>query len=177
MPIISNANHDFSNLSVSDDSSLDHIFTEIPETETIKGVYYKSARFVRRAEDLLSVDPALQAVINVGGNRYAFPWSTLEQFPLTRLGRLRPSITAEEIARVCDDYDEARREFFFDRSPSAFRVILNFLAAGKLRLLREMCVLSLHEELTYWGVEMAYMERCCKRKMMSRLEEVAEVSK
>lgn len=36
MPIISNANHDFSNLSVSDDSSLDHIFTEIPETETIK---------------------------------------------------------------------------------------------------------------------------------------------
>lgn len=36
MPIISNANHDFSNLSVSDDSSLDRIFTEIPETETIK---------------------------------------------------------------------------------------------------------------------------------------------
>lgn len=36
MPIISNANHDFSNLSVSDDSSLDHIFTEIPETATIK---------------------------------------------------------------------------------------------------------------------------------------------
>lgn len=36
MPIISNANHDFSNLSVSDDSSLDRIFTEIPETETVK---------------------------------------------------------------------------------------------------------------------------------------------
>ncbi|XP_066541595.1 potassium voltage-gated channel subfamily G member 4a [Hoplias malabaricus] len=174
MPIISNANHDFSNLSVSDDSSLDRIFTEIPETETIKGVYYQRARFLRRPEDLLSVDHGLQALINVGGNRYTFPWSTLEQFPLTRLGRLRMCSSPEEIAGVCDDYDEARHEFFFDRSPSAFRVILNFLAAGKLRMLREMCILSLHDELTYWGVEMAYMERCCKRKMYTRLEEMAD---
>ncbi|XP_056117254.1 potassium voltage-gated channel subfamily G member 4a [Rhinichthys klamathensis goyatoka] len=177
MPIISNANHDFSNLSVSDDSSLDHIFTEIPETETIKGEYYQRAQFIRRSEDLISVDHGLQALINVGGNRYTFPWSTLEQFPLTRLGRLKPCSSPEEIARVCDDYDEACREFFFDRSPSAFRVILNFLAAGKLRMLREMCALSLHEELNYWGVEMTYMERCCKRKMYTRIEEVAELER
>ncbi|XP_052008011.1 potassium voltage-gated channel subfamily G member 4-like [Xyrauchen texanus] len=177
MPIISNANHDFSNLSVSDESSLDHIFTEIPETETIKGVYYQRAQFIRRPEDLLLVDHGLQALINVGGNRYTFPWSTLEQFPLTRLGRLRPCSSPDEIACVCDDYDEARREFFFDRSPSAFRVILNFLAAGKLRMLREMCVLSLHDELNYWGVEMTYMERCCKRKMYTRIDEVAELER
>ncbi|XP_058502498.1 potassium voltage-gated channel subfamily G member 4a isoform X2 [Solea solea] len=177
MPIISNANHDFSNLSVSDDSSLDRIFTEIPETETIKGVYYQRAQFIRRPEDLVSIDHALLAVINVGGNRYTFPWSTLEQFPLTRLGRLCGCRSPEDIADVCDDYDEARKEFFFDRSPSAFRVILNFLAAGKLRLLREMCVLSLHDELTYWGVEMAYMERCCKRKMYTRIEEVHELER
>uniref|UniRef100_A0A8C6TEK7 Potassium voltage-gated channel, subfamily G, member 4a n=1 Tax=Neogobius melanostomus TaxID=47308 RepID=A0A8C6TEK7_9GOBI len=174
MPIISNANHDFSNLSVSDDSSLDRIFTEIPETETIKGVYYKRAQFIHRPEDLVSIDHGLLAVINVGGNRYTFPWSTLEQFPLTRLGRLCDCRSPEDIANVCDDYDEARKEFFFDRSPSAFRVILNFLAAGKLRMLREMCVLSLHDELTYWGVEMTYMERCCKRKMYTRIEEVHE---
>nr|XP_043892595.1 potassium voltage-gated channel subfamily G member 4a isoform X2 [Solea senegalensis] len=177
MPIISNANHDFSNLSVSDDSSLDRIFTEIPETETIKGVYYQRAQFIRRPEDLVSIDHGLLAVINVGGNRYTFPWSTLEQFPLTRLGRLCGCRSPEDIANVCDDYDEARKEFFFDRSPSAFRVILNFLAAGKLRLLREMCVLSLHDELTYWGVEMAYMERCCKRKMYTRIEEVHELER
>lgn len=200
MPIISNANHDFSNLSVSDDSSLDRIFTEIPETETIKvwlqvaskcvavvfwrlslftfqGVHYQRAQFIHRPEDLVSVDHALLAVINVGGNRYTFPWSTLEQFPLTRLGRLCGCRSLEDIANICDDYDETRKEFFFDRSPSAFRVILNFLAAGKLRLLREMCVLSLHDELNYWGVEMAYMERCCKRKMYTRIEEVHEMER
>ncbi|KAJ8281213.1 hypothetical protein GJAV_G00064890 [Gymnothorax javanicus] len=174
MPIISNANHDFSHLSVSDDSSLDRIFTEIPETETIKGAYYQRAQLLRRPQDLHSVDHTTQVVINVGGNRYAFPWTTLEQFPLTRLGRLRLCSSYEEIVQVCDDYDEAAREFFFDRSPSAFRVILNFLAAGKLRLLREMCALSLSDELAYWGVEMAYMERCCKRKMYTRMEEAAE---
>ncbi|XP_035654584.1 potassium voltage-gated channel subfamily G member 4-like [Oncorhynchus keta] len=174
MPIISNANHDFSNLSASDDSSLDAIFTQIPETESVKGVYYQRAQFIRRPEDLLSVDHGLLAVINVGGNQYTFPWSTLEQFPLTRLGRLCGLSSPEEIAGVCDDYDETRREFFFDRSPSAFRVILNFLAAGKLRMLREMCVLSLHDELLYWGVEMTYMERCCKRKMYTRIEEMNE---
>lgn len=125
----------------------------------------------------MSVDHALLAVINVGGNRYTFPWSTLEQFPLTRLGRLCGCRSLEDIANICDDYDETRKEFFFDRSPSAFRVILNFLAAGKLRLLREMCVLSLHDELNYWGVEMAYMERCCKRKMYTRIEEVHEMER
>lgn len=174
MPIISNANHDFSNLSLSDDSSLDRIFTEIPETETIKGVYYQRAQLIRQPQDLLSVDHAALAVINVGGNRYTFPWTTLEQFPLTRLGRLRFCSSYEEIVQVCDDYDEAAREFFFDRSPSAFRVILNFLAAGKLRLLREMCALSLSDELAYWGVEMAYMERCCKRKLYTRMEEASD---
>ncbi|XP_062860421.1 potassium voltage-gated channel subfamily G member 4a [Trichomycterus rosablanca] len=174
MPIISNTNHHFSNLSVSDDSSIDRIFTEIPETETVKGMYYQRARFLRRSEDMVSVDHGMQALINVGGNRYMLPWSTLEQFPMTRLGKLRTCQSPEEIAGVCDDYDEARREFFFDRSPSAFRVILNFLAAGKLRLLRETCALSLHDELAYWGIETTCMERCCKRKMYMRLEEVAE---
>ncbi|XP_029576277.1 potassium voltage-gated channel subfamily G member 4-like [Salmo trutta] len=177
MPIISNANHDFTNYSVSsDNSSLDRFFTEIPETETVKGVYYQRAQLLRNDPDRAwpNVDHTLQALINVGGNRYMFPWTTLEQFPLTRLGRLRLCSSPEDIARLCDDYDETQREYFFDRSPTAFRVILNFLAAGKLRLLRELCAVSLHDELDYWGVDPAYMERCCRRRMLTRVEEVAE---
>lgn len=154
-----------------------HLCADASRAFPLQGVHYKRAQFIRRPEDLVSVDHTLLAVINVGGNRYTFPWSTLEQFPLTRLGRLCGCRSPEDIASICDDYDETRREFFFDRSPSAFRVILNFLVAGKLRLLREMCVLSLHDELTYWGVEMTYMERCCKRKMYTRMEEVNELER
>ncbi|KAK7912345.1 hypothetical protein WMY93_012556 [Mugilogobius chulae] len=158
----------------SDDSSVDRFFTEIPETETIKGVYYQRARLLRDSSRSASgVDHSLQAIINVGGNRYAFPWATLERFPQSRLGRLRFCTTSEEISRLCDDYDESRREFFLTE-PTAFRVILNFLAAGKLRLLRELCAVSLHDELDYWGVDPAHMERCCRRKMITRVDEKME---
>lgn len=175
MPIISNANHDFSTYSISsDDSSLDRFFTEIPETETVKGVYFQRAQLLRDPKASYVVDHTLQVLINVGGNRYTFPWSTLEQFPQSRLGRLRFCTTPEEIARLCDDYDETCQEYFFDRNPTAFRVILNFLAAGKLRLLRELCAVSLHDELDYWGVDPGHMERCCRRRMTTRVEEVAE---
>lgn len=175
MPIISNANRDFSNLSVStDNSSLDRFFTEIPETESVKGVYYKRAQFLREPQALGKVDHKQLALINVGGDHYTFPWSTLEEFPLTRLGQLRFCRSRSDIVRLCDDYDEARREYFFDRSSAAFRVILNFLAAGRLRLLRESCAVSLWDELNYWGVDPCYMERCCRRRMMTHVEEVAE---
>ncbi|XP_056318912.1 potassium voltage-gated channel subfamily G member 4 [Danio aesculapii] len=175
MPIISNANHDFSNLSVStDDSSLDLFFTEIPETETIKGVYFQRAQRLCGISTLRDVDHSKLALINVGGDRYTFPWSTLDEFPLSRLGQLRHCSSPDDIAQLCDDYDEARREFFFDRSSIAFRVILNFLAAGKLRLLRQVCAVSLSDELTYWGIDPVHMERCCRRKLLSRVEDVAE---
>ncbi|KAK7169727.1 hypothetical protein R3I94_000080 [Phoxinus phoxinus] len=176
MPIISNANHDFSNLSVSsDDSSLDQFFTEIPETETIKGVYFQRAQRLHGISR--DVDHSRHALINVGGDRYAFPWSTLDEFPRSRLGQLRECRSPDEIAQLCDDYDETRREFFFDRSSVAFRVIFNFLAAGKLRLLRQVCAVSLSDELTYWGIDPVHMERCCRRKMLSCVEEVGEKKK
>ncbi|KAA0723914.1 Potassium voltage-gated channel subfamily G member 4 [Triplophysa tibetana] len=175
MPIISNANHDFSNLSIStDDSSLDLYFTDFPETETIKGVYFQRAQRLPDNSAPRDVDHSKLALINVGGDRYMFPWSTLEQFPLSRLGQLRHCSSPDDITRLCDDYDETGREFFFDRSSAAFRVILNFLAAGKLRLLRELCAVSLSDELAYWGIEPGHMERCCRRRMLSSVEEVAE---
>ncbi|XP_027009055.1 potassium voltage-gated channel subfamily G member 4 [Tachysurus fulvidraco] len=174
MPIISNTN-DFSNFSIStDDSSLDRFFTEIPETETIKGVYFQRAQLLRDPSALSNVDHSKQALVNVGGDRYTFAWSTLDDFPLSRLGQLRYCSSLEDIARLCDDYDELSREFFFDRSATAFRVILNFLAAGKLRLLRQACSVFLSDELAYWGIEPTGMERCCRRVMITCVEEMAE---
>uniref|UniRef100_A0A672GS92 Potassium voltage-gated channel, subfamily G, member 2 n=1 Tax=Salarias fasciatus TaxID=181472 RepID=A0A672GS92_SALFA len=114
------------------------------------------------------------AIINVGGIKYRIPWSTLDEFPLTRLGKLRSCSNEAEIMDVCDDYDGSRNEYFFDRSPSAFRIIVSFLAAGKLRLLREMCALSFQEELLYWGVEENNLDWCCLRKLRLRQEEYKE---
>lgn len=116
-------------------------------------------------------------MINVGGLKFLLPWSTLDEFPSSRLSKLKFCSSYEEIIQLCDDYDEDTHEFFFDRNPSVFRVIISFLAAGKLVLLRDTCAFSFQEELKYWGIEETNLENCCFRKLFQKVEELAEVRK
>ncbi|XP_068385014.1 potassium voltage-gated channel subfamily G member 4 [Eschrichtius robustus] len=145
------------------------------EPPSIKGIYYRRARKLGAQDASWTADLKKEMLVNVGGKRYLLPWSTLDEFPLSRLSKLRFCRSHEEIAQLCDDYDEGNQEFFFDRSPSAFGVIVSFLAAGKLVLLQEMCVLSFQEELTYWGIEEANLETCCLQTLLRKLDEVAEL--
>ncbi|XP_020499758.1 potassium voltage-gated channel subfamily G member 2 [Labrus bergylta] len=170
--------------------STEHQFTpyHFNPVENPKEVTSKKGLFYKRAQLLLQPQPRKQdgdevgladgaAIINVGGIKYRIPWSTLEEFPLTRLGKLRGCSSEAEIMDLCDDYDDSRNEYFFDRSPTAFRTIVSFLAAGKLRLLREMCALSFQEELLYWGVEENNLDWCCLRKLRLRQEEYKELQR
>ncbi|KAJ8260102.1 hypothetical protein GJAV_G00177060 [Gymnothorax javanicus] len=175
------SDYDYSALSCASDLS----FNGPPQQErvTSKGVFYKRARLLLPGDedggDRCPYPAArkLHALINVGGLRYQLPWATLEDFPLTRLGRLRLCASFDEIMRVCDDYDVARNEFFFDRSPCAFRSIVAFLRAGELRALREMCALSFREELRYWGVAEENLQWCCRRRLLQRAEECRELDR
>ncbi|KAI9520763.1 hypothetical protein NQZ68_013168 [Dissostichus eleginoides] len=165
---------DFNDHSFSTEDSYSHIFSD-PETPTTKGLYFQRAQLLcGPAASCLYLNHSQKALINVGGIQYAFPWSTLEDFPESRLSRLRSCTTLREIAEFCDDYDEMRHEFFFDRDPLAFRAILNFLAKGKLRLLREVCDVALHVELLYWGINLGQMEFCCRQRVIHCMEDVAE---
>uniref|UniRef100_A0A8C8RCD1 Potassium voltage-gated channel modifier subfamily G member 4 n=1 Tax=Pelusios castaneus TaxID=367368 RepID=A0A8C8RCD1_9SAUR len=119
-------------------------------------------------------DRSREIIVNVGGIKYLLPWSTLDEFPMTRLSKLKFCSSYDEIIQLCDDYDEDTHEFFFDRNPSAFGMIVSFLAAGKLMLLRDMCALSFQEELRYWGIEESNLEKCCFRKLFQKLQELAE---
>ncbi|XP_033855355.1 potassium voltage-gated channel subfamily G member 2-like [Acipenser ruthenus] len=152
------------------------------EIRTKKGVFYKKAKLLSQGEDLYCISHLEDnrtgyVIINVGGIKYRIPWTTLEEFPLTRLGKLKTCNNYDEIMDICDDYDVSCNEFFFDRNPCAFRTIMTFLAAGKLRLLREMCALSFQEELLYWGIEEKNLEWCCLRKLRQREEEYAEAKR
>lgn len=168
------SDYDYSALSCASDTSFNG--PPLQEEEAQKGAFYKRAQ---RAPDfstvhddtLLSSSRKLHAIINVGGLRYRLPWTTLEDFPLSRLGQLHLCSSFDEIMSVCDDYDVTHNEYFFDRSPCAFRTILTFLRAGKLRSLREMCALSFREELLYWGVPEESLEWCCRRRLLQRVEE------
>lgn len=148
------------------------------EVQTKKGLFYKKAKLLHPGEDLCCLahldDRTRFVIINVGGIKYKIPWTTLENCPLTRLGKLKSCNNYDEIMNICDDYDVSCNEFFFDRNPCAFRTIMTFLTAGKLRLLREMCALSFQEELVYWGIEEDHLEWCCKKRLRQKEEEAAE---
>ncbi|KAJ8391313.1 hypothetical protein AAFF_G00091000 [Aldrovandia affinis] len=176
------SDYDYSALSCASDTSLNP--PPLHEREALKGTFYKRAQLLPVGEGGVSYGETappsarrLHAIINVGGLRYQLPWATLESFPLTRLGRLHPCASFDEIMHVCDDYDVARNEFFFDRNPCAFRTILTFLRAGKLRMLRETCALSFRDELLYWGVPEESLEWCCRRKLLQRVEEFEELDR
>lgn len=168
------SDYDYSALSCASDTTLN---APQQEEEAHKGAFYKRAQLAPELSSIhdnihLSSARKLHAIINVGGLRYQLPWTTLEDFPLSRLGQLHLCSSFDEIMDICDDYDVTHNEFFFDRSPSAFRTILTFLRAGKLRSLREMCALSFREELLYWGVPEESLEWCCRRRLLQRLEEL-----
>lgn len=168
------SDYDYSALSCASDTSLNA--PPLQEEEAQKGAYYRRAQPAPDPSDVhgeatLPGARRLHAIINVGGLRYQLPWATLEDFPLSRLGQLHLCSSFDDIMSICDDYDVTHNEFFFDRSPCAFRTILTFLRAGKLRSLREMCALSFREELLYWGVPEESLEWCCRRRLLQRLEE------
>lgn len=173
-----NSDYDYSALSCASDASFNHTF--FPETETLKGVFYQRAKLIHPEEDLLKGfhpdDRKHHIIINVGGIKYLLPWTTLDEFPLTRLGQLKFCNNFDDILNICDDYDVTCNEFFFDRNPGAFRTILTFLRVGKLRLLREMCALSFQEELLYWGIEEDNLDWCCKRRYLQKMEEFTEIN-
>ncbi|XP_040923815.2 potassium voltage-gated channel subfamily G member 2-like [Betta splendens] len=164
----------FDDLSFSTEDSYNHVFIDTG-TNTVKGMYFHRARQIPKAEAFYcDHDASQQTLINVGGIRFVFPQSTLEDFPNSRLKRLCSCTTLREITEVCDDYDTIRHEFFFDRDPLAFRAIFSFLAKGKLRLLQEVCNVALHTELMYWEIDVEQMEPCCHHRMMSSVEDLVE---
>ncbi|XP_053549707.1 potassium voltage-gated channel subfamily G member 1 [Bombina bombina] len=173
-----NSDYDYSALSCASDASFNQSF--YAETESLKGIFYRRAQLLHPADDIFKnshlEDRKHHAIINVGGIRYLLPWTTLDEFPMTRLGQLKMCNNFDEILSICDDYDVTCNEFFFDRNPGAFRTILTFLRVGKLRLLREMCALSFQEELLYWGIEENSLEWCCKRRYIQKMEEFAELN-
>ncbi|XP_042555249.1 potassium voltage-gated channel subfamily G member 1 [Dipodomys spectabilis] len=168
-----NSDYDYSALSCTSDATFHPAF--FPPRQAIKGAFYRRAQRLRPQDGPPPGDRRRQIIINVGGIKYSLPWTTLDEFPLTRLGQLKACTNFDDILSVCDDYDVTCNEFFFDRNPGAFGTILTFLRAGKLRLLREMCALSFQEELLYWGIAEDHLDGCCKRRYLQKIEEFAEM--
>ncbi len=118
-----------------------------------------------------------RVILNVGGVRHEVMWKTLEKLPNSRLGKIRFAKSLDEIRKLCDDIDPIENEIFFDRHSNSFSTVLNFYRTGKLHLIDDICVLSFHDDLYYWGIDEYYFESCCHLRYHQRKEAVLEEMK
>ena len=90
-------------------------------------------------------------VINVGGKRHETYASTLQTIPDTRLAWIAESFLTSG----------NRQDYFFDRNPDIFGIILNYYRTGQLHAPRDFCGPLFEAELAFWGIEEKEMEACC----------------
>ena len=71
----------------------------------------------------------------------------------------------EEVLKLCDEFTPANpSEYFFDRNPDRFPVILNMYRIKELHMMKNGCSLVFQKELEYWMIDEDDMEPCCSMK-------------
>ncbi|KAK3606515.1 hypothetical protein CHS0354_041467 [Potamilus streckersoni] len=90
--------------------------------------------------------------LNVGGQVFETYKSTLKRLKTFRLNNEN---------ELMKHFREDRGDFFFDRDPLAFSVILNYLRHGELHPSTFMCGPVIQREFQYWGIDELDIERCC----------------
>ena len=77
--------------------------------------------------------------VNISGVKYEISRSSILRFPSTRLAKIlqgkRGSYYKDSTAvPLYDDYDRDTEEFFFERNPSCFPLVISFYVGGVLHL-------------------------------------------
>lgn len=91
-----------------------------------------------------------RVILNVGGKRFETLLETLRKYPNTMLGAMFSSSVALAVA---DDTGE----YFFDRDPKMFEVVLNFYRHGKIIIPSNRSAEMVKEELDFFGIN---VEEC-----------------
>ena len=111
--------------------------------------------FSRRVSSISTKKTENKIIINVGGIRYETYKTTLKNIPDTRLSWLSTTKANNP------DFDAETGEFFFDRHPGVFNMILNYYRTGKLHAPTDVCGPLFEEELNFWGLDEKQIEPCC----------------
>uniref|UniRef100_A0A0N5C9U0 BTB domain-containing protein n=1 Tax=Strongyloides papillosus TaxID=174720 RepID=A0A0N5C9U0_STREA len=98
------------------------------------------------------MDTENRVILNVGGIRHETFMHVLKKIPATRLSRLTPNLA---------NYDPVLNEYFYDRHPGVFAMILNYYRTGKLHYPTNVCGPLFEEELEFWGLDANQVEPCC----------------
>ena len=104
-------------------------------------------------------------ILDVGGEKFIIEKKLLQRYPRSRLARLMRANTVQDVLKHCEEFTPGSPpEYFFDRNPDRFPVILNMYRIQALHLSRSGCPLVFKKELEYWMIDEDDMEPCCSVK-------------
>jgi hypothetical protein len=101
---------------------------------------------------------------NIRGRIFETLVSTIKSISDSKLAKLTPDHTS---------YDTERQEYFFDRDPELFNVILNLLVSGNLHVPKHICGALLREELSFWEIKTDNVRECCWRQYFQHEDDMA----
>ncbi|XP_041109485.1 potassium voltage-gated channel subfamily F member 1-like [Polyodon spathula] len=119
-----------------------------------------------------------EIVVNIGGVRQVLYGDILNRYPETRLAELANCSSGgyDAIFSLCDDYDPARKEFYFDRDPGAFKCIIDVYYFGEIHMKRGICPICFQKELEFWKIDPSFLDDCCKSNLSEKKEELQEIA-
>lgn len=100
--------------------------------------------------------------LNVGGTYFLCYKQTLNIFPESKLANLDKTGFVQV----------ENNTYFFDRSPALFAHILDGYRKGVIHLPKDVCGITLKDELNFWDLSPRYVAPCCLEVLYKGEEEV-----
>ncbi|EDO47871.1 predicted protein, partial [Nematostella vectensis] len=120
------------------------------------------------------------AQLNISGVRFELLWSSIKEFPFTRLGKVYFWYEhGDNWQELCDGVKmgEKTAEVFFQRDPEIFKTIMCYYRNGKFHFPRTICIEHFQRELKYWGISIKNMGDCCYNHFHQENEAVENLMK
>ena len=127
-----------------------------------------------KIENYETQDKSRRIILNLRGTKFEVPLTSLDRWPNTRLGRLKVCLMtekAENLKELCDDFDLLRNEFYFNKDPQVFQLVLEYYDEEKIHFDERICVNHFLKQLNYWKINEANcFDDCCQYKFVDTWE-------
>ncbi|KAM3850590.1 voltage-gated potassium channel regulatory subunit KCNF1-like [Diretmus argenteus] len=126
----------------------------------------------------LCADGEAEIAVNIGGVRVVLFGDVLKRFPESRLAELLncSAQNYDVVSSLCDDFDQGRNEFYFDRDPDAFKCIIDVYYFGEIHIKRGICPICFIKEMEFWKIDPSVLDECCKSYLTEKEEELEEIA-
>jgi hypothetical protein len=124
-------------------------------------------------------------IFNIRGVKYDIIYSVFEILPNSRLSTLIKlyinhknnlnsslNFCESNLLDICDGYNSVKNEFYFNKDPHVFNIILNYLNYKKLHIDENICFGLILDEFKFWNIDIFSLniDICCQLKLKEKMD-------